>query len=47
MLKIIVCDDVDGEVKKSGELARLNAVGAVTVNDEVGTERLHKVYSEV
>ena len=39
MVKIVVCDDVDGAFQNSGELARLDAVGTVKVYNEVAESR--------
>lgn len=39
MAKIVVCDDVDGALRNSGELGRLEAAGNVTVYDEVDLTR--------
>ncbi|MBI2368691.1 MAG: D-2-hydroxyacid dehydrogenase family protein [Deltaproteobacteria bacterium] len=38
-MKIVVCDDVDGAFRGSGELARLEAVGTVTVYNRVAETR--------
>lgn len=35
MVDMVVCDDIDGAFKNSGELARLGAVGRITVYDRV------------
>ncbi|MBI2088109.1 MAG: D-2-hydroxyacid dehydrogenase family protein [Deltaproteobacteria bacterium] len=39
MARIVVCDDVDGAFRNSGELRRLEAVGDVTVYDRVAETR--------
>lgn len=39
MAAIVVCDDVDGAFRNSGELARLDAVGEVAVYGEVAETR--------
>jgi phosphoglycerate dehydrogenase-like enzyme len=39
MAQIVVCDDADGALRNSGELARLEAAGGVTVYDEAAPTR--------
>ena len=39
MAAIVVCDDVDGAFRDSGELARLDTVGEVTVYGEIAETR--------
>jgi hypothetical protein len=39
VVHIVVCDDVDGGIRNSGELARLEVLGNVTVYNDVAETR--------